>query len=60
LVNSTDIKVEGVAQNVISGTHWLADPLTDAVLEEIYATNPDAQIETSSTGKWVLTYQGAK
>jgi hypothetical protein len=59
-VNSTDIKVEGVAQNVISGTNWLADPLTDAVLEEIYATNPDAQIETTSTGKWVLTYQGTK
>jgi len=56
-INPTDIKVEGISATVITGTQWLADPVVDAVLSKVYEIMPDAQIESTSTGKWVLTLQ---
>jgi hypothetical protein len=57
-INPTDIKVETVSEGKITGSQWLANPLVDAVLAEVFAANPDAEIETTSTGHWELIYQG--
>ena len=58
VINPTDIKVESFSQGKITGSEWLADPLTELVLAEIHASLPNAQIQTTNTGHWELTYQG--
>ena len=57
-INPTDVKVESISDGKITGSEWLADPLTDAVLEQVYAIDPNVQVQTSSTGHWELSYQG--
>jgi hypothetical protein len=56
-INPTDIKVETVSEDRISGSQWLSSAISDVILQEVYKTNPNAQVEVANTGKWVLERQ---
>jgi hypothetical protein len=56
-IDPTDIKVETVSQDMIGGSEWIAGAVNDIILEEVYRTNPNAQVNSASEGMWVLIYQ---
>jgi len=56
-IDPTDIKVETVAKDTIGGSQWIAGAVNDIILEEVYKTNPNAQVDSASEGAWVLRYQ---
>ena len=56
-IDATDILVESVTPDTISGSQWIAGAVNDVIVQEVYKINPNAKIETASKGTWVLNLQ---